>query len=348
MNRRSRMPRRRGALGLLAVVMVSAALSGCIFHSSRPPLATVPRDPPPLPQARPAVPAGFPAQTAALQPAAGAATLEGPSSYRVARGDNVFGISRRFGVPARSLIDSNGLEAPFTLRVGQILTIPKPRVHVVARDDTVYGISRRYRVDMAELVRLNGIGPPYTITPGQRLKLPGAQQPRYAAPAVAKAEPGKVVPRRSPAREAAQRSAAIPSPPPRADGKFLWPVRGRIVSSYGAKGGGLHNDGVNIAAARGTPVLAADNGVVAYAGNELRGFGNLLLIKHADGWVTAYAHTEGLMVRRGQTVRRGQPIARVGSSGNVSEPQLHFEVRKGTKAVDPSRVLAPRAAAQAS
>ncbi len=346
-------------MGLVTAVVLSAVLSGCVFHSSTPPFTSTPPDPAPLPRARPAVPAGFPAQTAALQPAAGAAAVaaavEGPSSYRVARGDNVFAVSRRFGVPARSLIDSNGLTPPFTLRVGQILTIPKPRVHVVARDDTVYGISRRYRVDMAELVRLNGIGPPYTITPGQRLNLPGAPPSRAAGPALAKAEPGQVVPRRSPGRAAtpqsaqrsAQQSAAIPSPPPRAGGKFLWPVQGRIVSSYGAKGGGLHNDGVNIAAARGTPVLAADNGVVAYAGNELRGFGNLLLIKHAGGWVTAYAHTEGLMVRRGQTVRRGQPIARVGSSGNVSEPQLHFEVRKGTKAVDPSRVLAPRATAQA-
>ncbi len=346
------MPRQHSAVGLVAAVVVSAVLSGCIFHSSKPPFTSTPGDPAPLPRARPAVPAGFPAQTAALQPAAGAAALEGPSSYRVARGDNVFAVSRRFGVPARSLIDSNGLAPPFTLRVGQILTIPKPRVHVVARDDTVYGISRRYRVDMAELVRLNGIGPPYTITPGQRLTLPGATPAKAAAPAVAKAEPGQVVPQRSPGRAAApqsaQHSAAIPSPPPRAGGQFLWPVQGRIVSTYGAKGGGLHNDGVNIAAARGTPVLAADNGVVAYVGNELRGFGNLLLIKHADGWVTAYAHTEGLMVRRGQTVRRGQPIARVGSSGNVSQPQLHFEVRKGTKAVDPTRVLAPRATAQAS
>ena len=95
-----------------------------------------------------------------------------------------------------------------------------------------------------------------------------------------------------------------------------------------------------------TPVLSAENGVVVYTGNELRGFGNLVLVRHADGWVTAYAHTEEILVRRGDTVRRGQPIGRVGSSGNVAQPQLHFEVRKGTRAVDPSRMLGSQTAAR--
>ena len=108
----------------------------------------------------------------------------------------------------------------------------------------------------------------------------------------------------------------------------------------GPKKNGLHNDGINIAAPRGAPVLAAENGVVAYAGNELRGFGNLLLIKHADGWMTAYAHTESLLVGPGDRVRRGQIVARVGDSGSVATPQLHFEIRKGTRAVNPSRLLA--------
>jgi murein DD-endopeptidase MepM/ murein hydrolase activator NlpD len=117
-------------------------------------------------------------------------------------------------------------------------------------------------------------------------------------------------------------------------------VNGRIISSFGAKKGGLHNDGINIAAARGAPVRAAENGIVAYAGNELRGFGNLLLIKHADGWTSAYAHNDRLLVRRGDQVRRGQIIARVGSTGSVTSPQLHFELREGSEAIDPLRLLA--------
>jgi murein DD-endopeptidase MepM/ murein hydrolase activator NlpD len=117
-------------------------------------------------------------------------------------------------------------------------------------------------------------------------------------------------------------------------------VNGKIISSFGAKKGGLHNDGINIAAARGAPVRAAENGIVAYAGNELRGFGNLLLIKHADGWTSAYAHNDRLLVRRGDQVRRGQIIARVGSTGSVTSPQLHFELREGSEAIDPLRLLA--------
>ena len=116
------------------------------------------------------------------------------------------------------------------------------------------------------------------------------------------------------------------------------------MSSYGALPGGAQNDGINIAAAEGTPVLAADDGEVAYAGNELRGFGNLVLVKHANGWMSAYAHNEKLLVKRQDKVKRGQAIARVGSTGAVGEPQLHFELRKGTRALDPTEYL-PRLSA---
>ena len=131
-------------------------------------------------------------------------------------------------------------------------------------------------------------------------------------------------------------TAAVAEPPPLSGDRFLWPVQaGKIVLGYGPTSSGLHNDGVNIAAPSGTDVRAAENGVVAYAGNELRDFGNLLLIRHADGWMTAYAHNDALLVKRGDTVTRGQPIARVGQSGNVGEPQLHFELRRGTRPLDP-------------
>jgi murein DD-endopeptidase MepM/ murein hydrolase activator NlpD len=137
---------------------------------------------------------------------------------------------------------------------------------------------------------------------------------------------------------------AVPEPPPRADSKFMWPVNGKIISRFGPKDGGLHNDGINISAPRGTRVVAAENGVVAYAGNELRGFGNLLLIKHADGWITAYAHNDQLLVQKGDKVVRGQAIARVGSSGNVSSPQLHFEIRRGAEPVNPMKYLGTQGA----
>ena len=139
------------------------------------------------------------------------------------------------------------------------------------------------------------------------------------------------------------RAEAAPPPsagaPLQRGGQLPWPVHGRVLAGYGTGSGGTHNDGINIAAPVGAPVKASAPGVVAYAGNELRGFGNMVLLRHADGWVTAYAHNSSLLVKKGDKVTQGQAIARVGSSGNVDSPQLHFELRKGTKAVDPLKVL---------
>ena len=120
---------------------------------------------------------------------------------------------------------------------------------------------------------------------------------------------------------------------------FIWPVEGKVVSKFGTTADGLRNDGINIAAPAGAPVRAAADGIVAYAGNQLRGFGNLVLIRHASGLITAYAHNQSLLVKKGDKVSRGQVIARVGSSGNVSKPQLHFEVRKNEEPVDPMKYL---------
>lgn len=121
--------------------------------------------------------------------------------------------------------------------------------------------------------------------------------------------------------------------------RFRWPVRGRIISDFGAKPGGARNDGVNLAVPEGTPVKAADAGTVIYSGNELKGFGNLVLLRHADGWVSAYAHNSKLNVKRGDSVARGEAIANAGASGSVSQPQVHFELRQGNKPVDPLRYL---------
>lgn len=125
----------------------------------------------------------------------------------------------------------------------------------------------------------------------------------------------------------------------RSSSRFSWPVRGKILSGYGAKSNGLFNDGINVKAARGTPVLAAENGLVAYAGNEVKGMGNLVIIQHSDGWMTVYAHMDSMAVRRGAAVRVGQKIGAVGQTGKVDAPQLHFEIRKGTRAYNPVSYL---------
>jgi len=120
----------------------------------------------------------------------------------------------------------------------------------------------------------------------------------------------------------------------------MWPVDGRIISTYGPTESGQHNDGINISVPAGTPVLAADAGVVIYQGNQVPGYGSLILIRHSNGYVTAYAHNSRIQVRQGQEVARGEQIARSGRSGRVSEPQLHFEVRRNSDPVNPAQFLA--------
>ena len=173
--------------------------------------------------------------------------------------------------------------------------------------------------------------PPAAATPSRPAAQPASNLPPPSTPV---AEP-------APAQVAALPPEPKPltAPPPRAAARFIWPLKGKILSGFGPAEKGLHNDGINISAAPGTQVKAADNGVVAYAGNELKGFGNLLLVKHADGWITAYAHNDKLLVKRGDEVRQGQVISTVGRTGNVDQPQLHFEIRQGTQSVDPLKHL---------
>jgi len=136
----------------------------------------------------------------------------------------------------------------------------------------------------------------------------------------------------------------LPAPDPMSGNSFRWPVRGRVVSGFGTKPDGGNNDGIDLAVPQGTSVMAAENGVVAYAGNELKGYGNLILIRHANNWVSAYAHNEEILVKRGDKVRRGQIIAKAGATGSVNQPQVHFELRKGSRPVDPTKFMGDQAA----
>ena len=256
-----------------------------------------------------------------------------PASVQVQKGDTVYGIARRYGLPVRDVVAENKLAPPYKIAVGQRLKLPRARYHVVDRGDTVYNISRRYGVSQSALISENKIAAPYTVRVGGRLRLPAASSKPSASGRTTQSAKASGKKSGGGASVRSARRTAYP-------GGFQWPVQGKVVSRYGAKKNGLHNDGINIAAPRGTRVVAAQKGVVVYAGNELRGFGNLLLIKHDKGWVTAYAHNDTLLVSKGQRVRRGQPVAKVGSSGTVSKPQLHFEVRKGNRAVDPVPLLA--------
>ena len=267
------------------------------------------------------------------------AAFIGANAVIAGRGDTVYGLSRRHRVPVRAIIEANRLRPPYHLRAGQRVVLPRGRRHIVKRGETFYGIARRYGANPHALARANGLKPPYDIRAGQALVLAGVAARGVGKTAVKtggrksadapeiERRPGKPPP------------AAVPRPPAASGKGFIWPVRGRVISGFGAKAKGLRNDGINIGAARGTPVVATENGVVAYAGNELRGFGNLLLIKHAGGWVSAYAHNDTVLVKRGQKVDKGQKIATVGSTGSVKSPQLHFEIRRGRIAKDPRKYL---------
>lgn len=272
------------------------------------------------------------------QAAVSAPAFVGAGAVVAGRGDTVYGLARRHRVPVRAIIEANRLKPPYHLDVGQRVVLPRGARHRVRRGETLYGIARAYGVNPYALARLNGLRPPYVIRTGERLAVPG----RGAVRTVAKGPAPRAPDTPRPPSLSAPRKPPPPalSRPPAASGKgFIWPVRGRVVSGFGAKAKGLRNDGINIAAKRGAPVRAAENGVVAYAGNELRGFGNLLLVKHAGGWVSAYAHTDRMLVKRGDKVRKGQRIATVGATGNVRDPQLHFELRRGRRAEDPSKHL---------
>jgi murein DD-endopeptidase MepM/ murein hydrolase activator NlpD len=253
------------------------------------------------------------------------------------RGDTVYALSRRHRVPVRTIIESNNLKPPYHLRIGQRVMLPRSQRHNVRRGETFYGIAQQYRVHPYDLARLNKLSPPYGIRVGQRLLLPENSS-------IINQEKRRNVFRLKPADpKVSNKSVIVPKsilPTPAISGRgFVWPVRGEVISNFGAKAKGMRNDGINISSRRGASVVAAENGVVVYAGNELRSFGNLLLIKHSGGWVTAYAHNEKVLVKRGVRVSKGQPIATVGSSGNVKKPQLHFEMRRGRIARDPRKYL---------
>ena len=170
---------------------------------------------------------------------------------------------------------------------------------------------------------------------------------RAAAAASAKAAAPKALPAKgtpAPKQPDPQQAAVVtpsaetPAPTPiKADATptFRWPVKGRVIAGFGPRPNGQQNDGINLALPEGTSVKAAEDGVVAYAGNELKGYGNLVLIRHDNGWVSAYAHADQILVKRDDVVKRGQVIAKAGKTGTVDQPQLHFELRQGAKPVDP-------------
>ncbi len=237
----------------------------------------------------------------------------------------------------------------------------KGGTHTVTGGETLFSLGRKYGVSPYAIADLNGLPHDTSLSIGQNLRLPSGTGKSIVAKVPAVEESEQIASSEEPAatedapqslalkkpalddevpvvKAAPQQTAEVESPPAMAG--MRWPVKGKIISEYGAKPNGLKNEGINIAVPEGTGIRAAESGVVAYAGNELKGYGNLVLIRHEGGWVTAYAHAKELFVKRGDTVKRGDVIAKAGQTGSVSSPQLHFEVRKGATAMDPLKFLA--------
>ncbi len=205
--------------------------------------------------------------------------------------------------------------------------------YVVMPGDTVSEIAERFGVPMRDIVRRNGLRPPYRIYVGQVLRVGPARGGEVAV------RPARREPATGGTSLARTRAAAEATPPPLTGRGFLWPVRGKVVEGFGAKPGGRRNDGINIAAPVGTPVRAVENGIVVYAGSAVPAFGRMLIIRHAGGYLSTYAHNEALLVTVGDRVRRGQIVARVGATGEVGRAQLHFQLRRGREPVDPRKYL---------
>lgn len=252
--------------------------------------------------------------------------------HKVARGDTASTIAAKYGVTLQQLAAVNGLSKPYVVKLGRSLKIPGGEG------------GRQPAAPVNEQPGLDPLPPTMAPTPAepeiQVASLPAAGGVIVAAPV---GEPPAVVETvRAPVPTASPGDLARASkkrPPGLTGDGFLWPASGTVISRYGAKTDGTENDGINIAAPSGAPVLAAENGIVSYAGDEIQGWGRMVLIRHADGFTTGYAHLAAILASVGDEVHRGQVIGRVGQTGYVDTPQLHFELRSGKRALDPSKLL---------
>jgi murein DD-endopeptidase MepM/ murein hydrolase activator NlpD len=256
-----------------------------------------------------------------------------PRIHVVRRGDTLSGVAEAYRVDFYDLAQANALNKPFTIYPGQVLRLPSRRpVFKKSRKTPVQASSRP---DFTRPKRMSALS---VVTPEAKpeaISAPPRPRPKPRTSERQSAPPAPAVTDAAEIAELTVTEAAAAEE----RGELIWPVRGHIISGFGPTGNGRRNDGINIAVPERTPIQAAAAGTVIYLGNEVPGFGNLILIRHEGDLVTAYAHVSEFTVKKGEQVRKGQPIALSGSTGNVDEPQLHFEVRRGVEAVNPVDLL---------
>lgn len=274
-------------------------------------------------------------------------------THSVRPGETLYAISRVYDVEMSEVAHFNFLDAPYTLMPGTKLKIPlktKGEVRVASADMSAWPAPKPAAINTStqpvKRVVINSLPQVVSAPQASPKATPAVMTTKAAAPkSVPKATPAPA--KSEPSYQMAKldippvptRQYTTKAPPKRSGKSFSWPVKGQIISGFGKKKTGFHNDGLNIAVKEGTPIRAAENGVVSYVGNEMRSFGNLILVSHADGYVTAYGHTERAEVAKGDAVKKGEVIAYAGSSGSVTRSQLHFEIRKKGRAINPVAML---------
>ena len=264
-------------------------------------------------------------------------------------GDTIYTVANRYGVTPRKIILGNQLIPPYQLDGLTALILPKPRNHSVKPGDTLDALSERYAVTRHELIRINQLKSPYTLRPGTILVIPRAlDYSMLDLPGIPPSDKIKVIPGAElPANTntAAMTAVDTITSTPVAAGAlaFGWPVNsqvnGQIIESFGLVSSGVKNDGINISGNDGDAVVSSFDGTVAFIGKDLKSFGNMILIKHTNGWITAYAHLGDIGVAEGQNIRKGEKIGTIGQSGKVKQPQLHFQIRKSRQPVDPLQYI---------
>lgn len=281
------------------------------------------------------------------------------SKIVVEQGDSLLKIALEYNMSLRELASINNIRPPYNVYVGQKLKVPnsktrKPDFYVVEKGDNLYGISRKTNISVSQLIKNNNLGSPNNIYPGQKLYLAEHKSDNgYVKKENTnnKEEAGK---KEEEVKENANKNIAKEETEQKDTEKdlektkeivakndvvFAWPVKGEVIKKFGKQSDGKFYDAINIKADLETPILASMDGEIAYAGNELKGFGNIIIIKHNSGWLSIYGYCDKINVKVKDKVSKGQVIATVGKTGNVNEPQLYFSIRKGRVTMDPLKYL---------
>ena len=244
----------------------------------------------------------------------------GSKKLTITSGDTLKSISRRFSVSIRELINYNALKPPYVLKPGKTILIPSAKKYKIKKGDSLYKIAKCSNINLEDIKQRNKNIQERKLKIGKVIKLPYFSNINNC----------KKLPRKISKKKKKQKIIKK---------IFKWPVSGEVVETFGIKKSGRRNDGINIKAPSGSPIRAARSGKVIYRGNELLAWGNLILIKHTNGWTTAYAHLEKFYVELGEQLKTGDIVGAVGKTGNVFDYQLHFQVRKNSKPLDPLKYL---------